>query len=74
MAADSGRIGERLQWQVLLMPRQGVSIHAQYFKSAATRVGREVRIDKLLTGDHPYLSDRDRAVLAHAEPDRPERP
>ncbi|MCA9534087.1 MAG: DEAD/DEAH box helicase [Myxococcales bacterium] len=67
--ADGRGTGERLVWELSIMPRQGVLIRALHFKTAATRVGRELRIEKLLTGDHPYLTEQDRAVLAHAEPD-----
>ncbi|MEZ4329689.1 MAG: DEAD/DEAH box helicase [Polyangiales bacterium] len=65
--------GERLVWQVTVVPKRGVDIRPLHFKSAAARVGREVRIEKLLTGERPYLSDQDRAVLAHAEAEEPTR-
>ncbi len=60
---------ERLQWQLRVSKNDGWTITPLYFKSAATRVGREVAIEKLLTGSHLYLRDIDRAVLAHAEAD-----
>ncbi|MBK7151100.1 MAG: DEAD/DEAH box helicase [Sandaracinaceae bacterium] len=72
-AIRAGRVShgaaERLQWQLRLEPKEGWTIGALYFKSGTTRVGREVAIEKLLTGSHPYLRDIDRAVLAHAEAD-----
>jgi superfamily II DNA or RNA helicase len=60
---------ERLQWQLRLEPKGGWTIFPLYFKSGAARVGREVAIQNLVTGSHPYLRDVDRAVLAHAEAD-----
>jgi superfamily II DNA or RNA helicase len=64
----ASRAEARLLFELRLLD-DGVEITPRRFASGRARVAKPIAVDALLRGEHPYLTDHDRAVLALSESD-----